>query len=161
MGDIVSDDDDLVDRSLDVSPEMDEGSDEELEEEREVEASQMQASNDDLMGHDTSREEGGDKENEPLASDEEDEGALIAGTDSAPATFSSPSRAVSNLAFTRGYNPLIILNFARCGDLWQRNTTRLKQITGRQIAGESLAESPCPVSAAQLFAVHLEASLRP
>ncbi|KAJ9123362.1 hypothetical protein QFC22_001561 [Naganishia vaughanmartiniae] len=109
MVEVVSDDDDLVDRSLDVSPEMDENSDEELEEEHDGEAGQTQAQDDDLMDNDVSRDgediAEDDKENEPLVSDEEDEEGQVAGNDSVPVAFSSPSRAVRRPVAEEYYTP--------------------------------------------------------
>lgn len=103
MVDVVSDDDDLVDRSLDVSPDMDMGSDEEQEEDDEADAEPVQAENHGFQDHDASQEEEdmekGNKENEPLVSDQEDNHEAVLDSESVAVILSSPSRAVSTLVF--------------------------------------------------------------
>lgn len=104
--DSVSDEDDLVDRSLDVAPDMDDESDiEERSESEDVQSQEEQGEGD--VQQETSDEEEEDKENDPLASSEQDEAEQDATqeTSDIPA---SPSRAVSYLCLiTRiGTEPL-------------------------------------------------------
>ncbi|KAJ9090920.1 hypothetical protein QFC19_009346 [Naganishia cerealis] len=107
MVEVVSDDDDLVDRSLDISPGMDEGSDEECGEAHADEAGHEEAQ-DDSMDHEFSREEEGmeegDKENEPPLSEEDDDAPTdeVASTPVIPA---SPSRAVRRPVAEEYYTP--------------------------------------------------------
>lgn len=91
--DSVSDDDDLVDRSLDVAPEMEEDSDVESRSQSEGEQSQDEQGEDDVQ-EEASEEE--DKENEPYTMPNRDEAEQDAGQGT-PDIPASPSRAVSRL----------------------------------------------------------------
>lgn len=91
--DSVSDDDDLVDRSLDIAPDMEEASDVESGSQSEGEQGQAEEGEDDMQAE--SEEEEEDKENEPLEpseQEEEERGDMAHVASSIP---SSPTRAVS------------------------------------------------------------------
>jgi hypothetical protein len=98
MMDTVSDDDDLVDRSLDVGPDMEGASDDDEEGHEEDERSPETDEGQSEVISVGSDEEEEDKENEPVSEDEIEQEDV---REEAPDLPASPSRAVSALSFVR------------------------------------------------------------
>jgi hypothetical protein len=96
--DTVSDDDDLVDRSLDVGPDMEGASDDDEEGHEEDERSHETDERQSEVISVGSDEEEEDKENEPVSEDEIEQEDV---REEAPNLSASPSRAVSALSFVR------------------------------------------------------------
>lgn len=115
-------DDDLVDRSLDISPDMEEASDVDNDSSGESQQSQEDQAEEDMSQEGSDKDEQ-DKENEPLVTPEEGEEEQRNTAEEPPSTPASPSRAVRALSRATHVTSLIPYSDGRFVDpLWKSIT---------------------------------------